>query len=117
MNIKIRTNQYIYIIDVEGEMNLYNSNQLKELIMKMIEKKVERFILNVNNIKSIDSSGIGALIFISSTLKKMNLKLAIVNVRGPVKQVMDKIRLSGYFPLYEDIDQAIKDISPALAHT
>lgn len=117
MDIRIRTNQHVYIIDVGGEMNLNNSNQLKELVMKMIEKKVERFIINVNNIKSIDSSGIGALIFISSTLKKMDLKLAIVNVHGPVKQVMDKIRLSGYFPLYEDIGQAIRDISPAVAHT
>jgi anti-sigma B factor antagonist len=112
MDIKIRTNQHIYIIDVEGEMNLYNSNQLKELVMKMIEKKVERFIINVDNIQSIDSSGIGALIFISSTLKKMRLGLAIANVQEPVKQVMDKIRVSGYFPLYENIDRAIKDLSP-----
>jgi anti-sigma B factor antagonist len=117
MDIKIRTNQHIYIIDIGEELNLYNSNQLKELVMKMIEKKVERFIINVNNIKSIDSNGIGALIFISSTMKKMDLKLAIANVRGPVKQVMEKVRLSGYFPFYEDMDQAIRDISSAAVHT
>jgi anti-sigma B factor antagonist len=117
MDIKIRTNEHIYIIDMEGEMNLYNSNQLKELVMKMIKKKVERFIINVNNIKSIDSNGIGALIFISSTMKKMNLKLAIVNVQEPVKQVMEKARLSGYFPFYKDMNQAIRDMSPAAVHT
>jgi anti-sigma B factor antagonist len=111
MEIKIRTNQRIYIIDMSGDMNLYDSNQLKDLVMKMIEKKVERFIINVDRIKSIDSSGIGALIFISSTLKKMNFRFAITNARGPVKQVMEKIRLSGYFPLYEDMNQAIKDLS------
>jgi anti-sigma B factor antagonist len=117
MDIKIRTNRLIYIIDIEGEMNLSNSNQLKELVMKMIEKKVERFVINADNIKSIDSNGIGALIFISSTMKKMDLKLAIVNVREPVKQVMEKARLSGYFPLYKDMNQAIRDISPAVVHT
>jgi anti-sigma B factor antagonist len=101
----------VYIIDVEGEMNMFNSNQLKELVMNMIEKKVERFIINVDNIETIDSSGIGALIFISSTLKKMNLSLAIANVRAPVKQVMDKIRISTLFPLYEDINEAIKVLS------
>jgi anti-sigma B factor antagonist len=111
MEIKIRTNKLIYIIDVSGEMDLYDSNRLKDLVMKMIEKKVERFIINVDHIKSIDSSGIGALIFISSTLKKMNFRFAIANVRGPVKQVIEKIKLSGYFPLYEDIGQAIKDLS------
>jgi anti-sigma B factor antagonist len=111
MDIKIRTNGFIYIIDIEGEMNLYNSNQLKELVMKMIEKKVERFILNVENVETLDSSGLGALIFISSTLKKMNLGLAIANVRRPVRQVLEKVRLSGYFPLYEDIEAAIRDLA------
>jgi anti-sigma B factor antagonist len=111
MNIRIRTNELIYIIDMEGDMDLYNSNQLKELVMKMIEKKVEHFIINVEHIVSIDSSGIGALIFISSTLKKMNLRLAIANVRGPVGEVMEKIRLAAFFPLYESIDEAIKDFT------
>jgi anti-sigma B factor antagonist len=111
MDIKIRTNQRIYIIDIEGEMNLYNSNQLKELVMKMIEKKVERFIINVENIETMDSSGLGALIFISSTLKKMNLSLAIANVQRPVRQIFDKVRISGYFPLYDNIEAAIRDIS------
>jgi anti-sigma B factor antagonist len=111
MEIKVRTNQLIYIIDVTGEMDLCDSNQLKDLVMKMIEKKVERFILNVEHIKTIDSSGIGALIFISSTLKKMNLRFAIANVRDPVKQVIEKIRLSGYFPLYSDMNGAIEALS------
>jgi anti-sigma B factor antagonist len=111
MEIKLRTNQLIYIIDVAGEMDLYDSNQLKDLVMKMIEKKVERFILNVEHIKSIDSSGIGALIFISSTLKKMKLRFAIANVRGPVKQVIEKIKLSVYFPLYDSMSEAIKALS------
>jgi anti-sigma B factor antagonist len=117
MNIKIRTNQLIYIIDVEGEMNLCDSNQLKELVMKMIEKKVEHFIINVERITSIDSNGIGALIYISSTLKKMHLNFAIANVRAPVREVMEKIRLAGFFPLYESIDEAIKEFSaqPVLA--
>jgi anti-sigma B factor antagonist len=111
MNIKIRTNQLIYIIDVEGEMDLCNSNQLKELVMKMIEKKVEHFIINVEHVASIDSNGIGALIFISSTLKKMRLNFAIANVQPPVREVMEKIRLAAFFPLCASIDEAIREFS------
>jgi anti-sigma B factor antagonist len=111
MKIKIRTNQLIHIIDIDGDMELSDSNMLKELIMKMIEKKVDRFIINVDKIKSIDSSGIGALIFISSTVKKMNLDLAIANVRGPVKQVFEKTKVSGYFSIYNSLDEAIRKLS------
>ena len=40
MELKIRKSKEIYIIDVTGEMDLYNSYKLKDLIVKMIEKKV-----------------------------------------------------------------------------
>ena len=74
MELKIRKNGEIYIIDVNGEMDLYNSYKLKELVMKMLEKSVKSFIINLEQVDYIDSSGIGALIYICSTIKKMNLK-------------------------------------------
>jgi len=40
MELKIRKNGEVYIIDVNGEMDLYNSYKLKELVMKMLEKNV-----------------------------------------------------------------------------
>ena len=82
MELKIRKNGNNYIIDVNGEMDLYNSYKLKELVMKMLEKKVERFIINLENVDYIDSSGIGALIYICSTIKKMSLKLLITNIHS-----------------------------------
>ncbi|MDR1619012.1 MAG: STAS domain-containing protein [Treponema sp.] len=111
MGIHIRTNQVIYIIDIDGSLDLYESNRLKELVMKMIEKKVERFILNVGDVSIVDSSGIGAFIYISSTVKKMNLRLAIANVRGQVKQIIEKTKLMNYFPIYEKMKDAIEALS------
>jgi anti-sigma B factor antagonist len=110
MEIHVLTNGSIYILDIHGDMNLADSNRLKDLVMKMIEKKVERFIINTGSMKSIDSNGIGAFIFISSTLKKLGLKLAITNSEA-VEQVMDKVKLAGYFPLYKNVDEAIQKLS------
>ena len=89
MELKIRKTGEIYIIDVNGEMDLYNSYKLKELVMKMIEKNVKLFVINLEQVDYIDSSGIGALIYICSTIKKMNLKLAISNIHGSVKKVTE----------------------------
>ena len=47
MELKIRKNGDVYIIDVNGEMDLYNSYKLKELVMKMIEKNVGLFVINL----------------------------------------------------------------------
>ena len=107
MELKIRKNEDIYIVDVLGEMDLYNSYKLKELLMKMIEKKVEKFIINLEDVEYIDSSGIGALIYITSTVKKMNFRLAISNVHGSVKKVIELTKLTHFFPISSNIEEAI----------
>ncbi len=107
MDLKIRKTGNNYIIDVNGEMDLYNSYKLKELVMKMLEKKVEHFIINLENVDYIDSSGIGALIYICSTIKKMSLRLIITNIHGSVKKVIELTKLMGYFPITNSIEEAI----------
>ena len=110
MELKIRKNEDIYIIDVLGEMDLYNSYKLKELLLKMIEKKIEKFIINMDDVEYIDSSGIGALIYITSTIKKMNLKLSLANIHGSVKKVIELTKLTNFFPILPNLEEAIKFI-------
>lgn len=107
MELKIRKNGEVYIIDVNGEMDLYNSYKLKELVMKMIEKNIKTFVINLEQVDYIDSSGIGALIYISSTVKKMSLKLALSNVHGSVKKVIELTKLTGYFPIANSVEEAL----------
>lgn len=107
MELKIRKNGDVYIIDVNGEMDLYNSYKLKELVMKMIEKSVGLFIINLEQVDYIDSSGIGALIYICSTVKKLNLKLAISNIHGSVKKVIELTKLMGFFPIANSVEEAL----------
>ncbi len=111
MELKIRKSGDIYIIDVNGEMDLYNSYKLKELVMKMLEKKVESFIVNLESVDYIDSSGVGALIYICSTIKKMNLNLKIANIHGSVKKVIELTKLMGYFPIAGTVQEALKQIA------
>ncbi len=88
-------------------MDLYNSYKLKELVMKMLEKSVKFFVINLEQVDYIDSSGIGALIYICSTVKKMNLKLAIASVHGSVKKVIELTKLTGYFPMANSVEEAL----------
>ena len=53
MELKIRKNGDVYIIDVTGEMDLYNSYKLKELVMKMLEKNVKNFVINLEQVDYI----------------------------------------------------------------
>jgi anti-sigma B factor antagonist len=108
MELKISKIKEIYIIDIIGELDLYNSYKLKDLLIKMIKKNIKNFIIDLKNAEYIDSSGIGTLIFFSSTIKKLNLKLAIINVQGTVKKVIELTSLKGLFPISMNIKEAIE---------
>ena len=109
MGIKVLKNsEGIHIIEVQCNLDLMNSTTLKELVMKMIGRKAERFIINLEKVESINSSGIGALINISSTVKKLGLHLAFCNVNEPVINVLETVNLSNYFPITDNITEALE---------
>ena len=75
MEIKLRRAGTIYVIDVIGEMDLYNAFKLKDVVRKMIEKKIRQYVINLDQVPYIDSSGIGALLQVFAELKKNGLRL------------------------------------------
>ena len=53
MELKVRKNKEVYIVDVSGEMDLYNSYKLKELVMKMIERQIKCMIINLEEVDKV----------------------------------------------------------------
>ncbi|QTQ13834.1 STAS domain-containing protein [Treponema parvum] len=111
MEMTIRKSGEVYIVDVLGEMDLYNSYKLKDLISKMIEKDIKAFVINLDKVDYIDSSGIGVLIYICTTVKKADLQLAITNVHGSVQKVISLTKLNVFFPIVDTVDNAVEKLS------
>ena len=112
MDIRILKNDDdIFILELKGSLDLYSSKQIKEMVMKLIEKKIEGIILDLKEVDSIKSAGIGALINISSTLKKLNYALAITNVGHAVQKAMEVTRLTGYLPIFPTLKRAVEHIN------
>ena len=108
MEIKILKNDNdIHLVELSGALDLYSSTQLKDLIMKMIEKKVERYIISLEKVDRVNSSGIGALIFISSTLKKLHCPLVLIIPEGPVMNALEVTRLKSYFTIVSSVKEAV----------
>jgi anti-sigma B factor antagonist len=108
MKLKVRKNQEIYIIDIQGELDLYSSYKLKDLLLGMLNKNIDRFILNLEDVDYIDSSGLGTLVFIVSTIKKRKYKLAFINLSRPAQRVLEITKSMGFFPVITNLEEAIK---------
>ena len=108
MKIKIKKNKdNIHVVELSGAMDLYSSNQLKDLVMGMIKNKIERFIINLQKVNSVNSAGLGALVNVFSTLKKLNCPLVIIVQKGPVMQALEVTRLKSYFTIAPSLKEAL----------
>jgi anti-anti-sigma factor len=107
VDIKIKKNSNdVYLVVLSGALDLRGSNQLKDLVLQMIKNKVERFIISLADVDIVSSEGIGALIYTSSTLRKLKYPLVIVVPDGPVIQALESARLKSYFAIASSLKEA-----------
>ena len=113
MEIKLKKYSSTYIIEVIGDMDLYSSFELKNVVAKMLAKDIKNYVVDLAKVDYIDSSGIGVLIHIYSNIKKLNRILKISNVHGSVEKVIKLTKLSQYFPIVGSVKEALLQIEQA----
>lgn len=107
MEISQREKNSVVILDIQGEIDLYNAPEIKDTIQKLIEEQKYNIIINLEKVSYIDSSGIGALISSLSNLKKYQGGLKIINVYASVKKVFELTKLTSFFEIYDSEDEAL----------
>ena len=107
MEISQREADRVVILDIQGEIDLYNAPEIKDTMQKLIEAKKYNIIINLEQVSYIDSSGIGALISGLSNLKKYQGSLKIINVYASVKKVFELTKLTSFFEIYDSEEEAL----------
>lgn len=111
MDITTRTKGEIVILDITGEIDLYNAPEIKDIISQLIEEQKYNVIINLEKVSYIDSSGIGALISSLSNLKKYQGGLKIINVYASVRKVFELTKLTSFFEIHDSEDVAVESFN------
>ncbi len=107
MDITTRNKDDIVVLDITGEIDLYNAPEIKDIINKLIEEQKYNVIINLEKVSYIDSSGIGALISSLSNLKKYQGGLKIINVYASVRKVFELTKLTSFFEIFDAEEDAL----------
>jgi anti-sigma B factor antagonist len=111
VEINITTQNNVHIIEVGGDLDLYNTPRLKEIFIKMQEKGVKKYVLNLENIRNIDSSGLGTLVFIADAVKKHQLEFCLSNVSRYIYKNLELTKLLDFFTITESVGEAVEQLS------
>jgi anti-anti-sigma factor len=87
MEVK-KENQTQAKLVADKKIDITNSQSLKEELLELIEEGYTELIIDLNQVQSVDSSGLGKLLLIHKRLKERNGKLKIINVNSEYVQKM-----------------------------
>ena len=112
MNLKVRNhyNPDALIIDLDGDFDLYASHAVKLEIVKLVEQGNHIILLNMEKVKYIDSTGIGALIKIMLLLKPLNGTVKLYNVNETPRRVLKLTMVDKMLEVCETEETAINSI-------
>jgi anti-sigma B factor antagonist len=111
LNIETRTKGDIYIIDVQGEVDLYSSTKLREYIFTTIKQQHPKtLIIELSGVRYIDSSGIATLVEGLKLANEYEIQFKLVGLSHIVLEVFELVRLQRVFDIYPTEEDAMGDV-------
>lgn len=107
MNLKLEKINGYHVIFIEDErIDAHNSGELKDAILHIIEQGDTEIIVQLEKVRFIDSSGLGALLSGYKNAAARSGKLALANLQQQVLSMFELTRLNRVFEIYADLDEA-----------
>ncbi len=113
MDIKIEARplaDFTQAIEVHGEIDVYTSPKVKEIITELIDKGNYNLIINLEGVRYIDSTGLGVLI---GALKKVREKDGCINLvcnNPQIKKIFNITGLVKIFGIFKTEEEALKGL-------
>ncbi|RME92564.1 MAG: anti-sigma factor antagonist [Candidatus Hydrogenedentota bacterium] len=106
MEISLRDLGKNKILQVDGDVDLYNWGDLKKAIFEQLDQdSVKSLIVDMKGVSYMDSSGIGALVAGRKKAKTSGKNFALVNISEDVMNILRLATLDQFFTIYEDESQ------------
>lgn len=96
-NVKYNESENLWVIEPEGDMDIYTSADFKDKIIKVFEEKKADLLLDGQGLDYIDSTGLGALIGILKRVKESDHKIYLSNIKPNIRKLFSITELDKLF--------------------
>jgi len=98
------------VVSIEGNVDIYTSPHMKGEISKLIKKRIQIILIDLNEVKYMDSSGIATFVESFKNIKKYEGKFILYNLPAIVIDVFKMTKLEKIFEIYENETAAFENI-------
>jgi anti-sigma B factor antagonist len=107
MDISTRQAGVATIVDVVGDITLYNSPEVRKVLLNLLkDKKSPRVIVNMLSVKYIDSAGVASLVEGLKVSRDLKSTFALFGLSA--QEVFELTRLVRVFEIYNNEEDALR---------
>jgi len=108
MNISQRQAGDVTILDVSGKITIgVGDVAIRDAVQVALGGGARDIVLNLKNVSTIDSAGVGELVSAYTTVTHRGGKLKLVNLPAKVNDILQITQLITVFEVYEDEQAAV----------
>lgn len=108
MKFKSRESKGVTIIELTGNvMGGPDATSLNEQLHKLIDDKKNRVVVDLDEVKFINSSGLGMLIGGLTTLRNNGGELKLARASKKIEELLKMTKLSTVFDVHKSVNDAV----------
>jgi anti-sigma B factor antagonist len=109
MEISTRQVDSVVVVDVVGDITLYNSPQVRKVLLDLLkETRAPRVVVNLQKVRYIDSAGVASLVEALKVSRDLKSGFALYGMTRTTREVLELTRLIRVFEVYETEDEALR---------
>ena len=115
MDIKVNVRelngkQPVSVVDLNGEIDVYTSPKVKETLSDLIDKGHYSLVINLENVRYIDSTGLGVLIGGLKRVREHSGSVHLVCTNPQIKKIFDITGLAKIFGIFDSEQKACESL-------
>ena len=104
MEVKSFEKEGVTVFQVDGEINISTSPELRKMFEKQPAKKV---VIHLEKVTYVDSSGLATLVEILKNMRQYGGRLKLSNLSPKIKSLFEITKLDKLFDIKPDEEEAI----------
>ena len=102
MTSKFSENPECWLINIEGEVDVFNSADMKTKLIELVDKKQADIKIECKNLTYIDSTGLGAFIAVLKKTKEYEKSVYFKNLKPSLSKLFKITNLDKVFIIEND---------------
>ncbi len=113
--IENQTIDGILVVKLEGELDAFTVQQVKEQLSTFIKKGYKKIVVNLSQVRYINSTSIGVLVSRLRDIKKRQEELVLAELSDRVNRILTLVGGKQLFQIFNTEQEAIASLAKSQA--